>query len=53
MITPSNIGSEEVCFEANPTLWQMFCLLTSRDPMTPNYNWQERDVVDFILGKIK
>ena len=53
MITPSNIGSEELCFEANPTLWQMFCLLTKRDPTTPNYNWQERDVVDFILGKIK
>lgn len=48
-----NIGSEELCFEINPTLWRMFCHITKRDPDTPNYNWQERDVVKFIIEKIK
>lgn len=50
---PNHIGSKELCFEENPTLWKVFCSLTNRDPDVPNYLWREQDVSEFIIDKVK
>ena len=51
MTRPYVFGSLEPCYEANPTMWNVFCALTKRPLAQPNYNWTEHDVVTFILSR--
>lgn len=47
------MGSDKLCYFENPSLWQLFCSITNRDPLTPNYVWEERYVYEFILDKAR
>lgn len=48
---PYIFGKLEPCYEANPTLWNVFCALTNRPVAQPNYNWTEHDVITYLLSR--
>lgn len=48
---PFILASKELCYESNPTLWNVFCALTGRRIGQPNYTWTEQDVVVFMLAR--
>lgn len=48
---PFILASKELCYEANPVLWNVFCALTGRYIGQPNYVWTEQDVVIFMLSR--
>lgn len=49
MLTPAN----EPCYLVNPVLWQAYCLVTKRDPMSVSDLWTELDVVNSLLAKAR
>lgn len=48
---PYIIASKELCYEANPTLWNLYCALVGRPIGQPNYAWTEQDVVVAMLAR--
>ena len=48
---PYILASNQLCYDANPTLWNTFCALTGRPIGQPNYNWTEQDVVTAMLAR--
>ena len=48
---PYIFGKLEPCYDANPTLWNVFCALTNRPVAQPNYNWTEHDVITYLLSR--
>lgn len=48
---PFILASKEPCYEANPSLWNVFCALTGRHIGQPNYVWTEQDVIVFLLAR--
>ena len=45
------LATLEPCYEHNPTLWRVFCVLTNRPYDVPNYNWTEQDVVQYLISR--
>jgi len=43
------LASLEPCYEHNPILWRVFCVLTNRNFAQPNYNWTEHDVAQYLI----
>ena len=48
---PYILASHELCYDVNPTLWNLYCALTNRPIGQPNYNWTEQDVIVAILAR--
>lgn len=48
---PFILASTEPCYEANPTLWHLYCALTGRIIGQPSALWTEQDVVIAILAR--
>jgi hypothetical protein len=48
---PFILASKELCYDVNPTLWNVFCALTNRPIGQPNYIWTEQDVVEVMLSR--
>jgi len=48
---PYILASNELCYDVNPTLWNLYCALTGRPVGQPNYIWTEQDVVTAILAR--
>jgi hypothetical protein len=48
---PYILASNQLCYDANPTLRNTFCALTGRPIGQPNYNWTEQDVVVAMLAR--
>lgn len=48
---PFILASNELCYDVNPTLWNLYCALTGRPIGQPNYIWTEQDVVIAILAR--
>lgn len=48
---PFIFASNDLCYEANPTLWNVFCALTGRRIGEPNYVWTEQDVIVSMLAR--
>jgi hypothetical protein len=48
---PFILASTELCYEANPTLWHLYCALTNRIIGQPSALWTEQDVVIAILAR--
>jgi hypothetical protein len=48
---PYIIASNELCYDVNPTLWNLYCALTGRAIGQANYNWTEQDVVVAMLAR--
>ena len=48
---PFILASNELCYDVNPTLWNLYCALTGRPIGQPNYIWTEQDVVEAMLAR--
>lgn len=48
---PYILASNELCYDVNPTLWNLYCALTGRPIGQPNYIWTEQDVVTAMLAR--
>ena len=48
---PYILASNELCYDVNPTLWNLYCALTGRPIGQPNYIWTEQDVVIAMLAR--
>ena len=48
---PFIFASKDLCYDANPALWNVFCALTGRRIGEPNYVWTEQDVIVFMLAR--
>ena len=48
---PFILASNELCYDVNPTLWNLYCALTGRPIGQPNYIWTEQDVVVAMLAR--
>jgi len=47
------IGSDDLCHETNPTLWEIFCTITNRPPEAISFYWTEQDVATWLIRKAK
>lgn len=48
---PYILASNDLCYDVNPTLWNLYCALTGRPIGQPNYIWTEQDVVTAMLAR--